>query len=120
MSLPAFIRLADRDRRFADLGEPVSFRTIEREYDPLAQQTNETADDAAITAIIGPAPQRATRGAAGHHATGTLVVLVKAEVLPAAPGPGQRIIRGDDEYDILTAARSADGLVWEITCRLRE
>lgn len=119
MSLPAFIRVADRDRRFADLGEPVLLRTIEREYDALAQQTSETADDIAITAIIGPEPQRATRGTAGHHTTGTLVVLVKVDDLAMPPEPGQRIVREEDEFDILTAARSADGLVWEISCRPR-
>ncbi|MEX0701181.1 MAG: hypothetical protein WD069_03720 [Planctomycetales bacterium] len=119
MPLPAPLILADRDRRFADLGETVLFRTVDREYDPLAQQTSETADDVEVVAIVGLEPERSTRGTAGHHATGMLAVLVKSEDLPAAPGPGQRIVRGEEEYDIVTAARSADGFTWELACRRR-
>lgn len=119
MPLPAAIRIADRDRRFADLGETILLRTPGRAYDPLTQRTIETADDVELLAIVGPEPHSPTPGTAGEHATGRLTVLVKDEDLATLPAPGQRIVRAGEEYDILSAARSADGLTWEIECRRR-
>ena len=118
MSIPASQLVADRDCQFDDWGVTVTLREVTQAFDPQSQQIDETYVDTQLAAILGNAPSPPASATALLHLNNDVSFIIKAEELPA-PGPAsnRRVVYQSLEYDILSYDRSADGLLYTLTCR---
>ncbi|MBT4865348.1 MAG: hypothetical protein HON53_09540 [Planctomycetaceae bacterium] len=118
MAIPQAILTADRDRKFDDWGVSITFRQVTQTFDTETQQVSEDVVDTPLTAIIGAAPSRPTKGTAAQHLAAALRLQIKAEELPTTvPCPASRIVYNAIEYDIIVFNRSTGGLVYTLDCR---
>jgi hypothetical protein len=117
-SIPAELLRTDRDRRFDDWGETVTFRRFAAVVDPQSGQPAETAIDIELAAIVSGPQIAAVSPGATRAVHENLDVLLKAEDIPAGQlNTSGRIVRGGMEYDILGFEDIADGHVVSLTCR---
>lgn len=118
MTIPHAQLVADRDRRFADWGETVTFREVGRSFDPQTQQVSESHTDTAVTAVVADEPWKPVPDAAGQYLSGEIGFVIKAEDLPVTePSAAHRVVYDNVEYDVLAFHRSAQKLVYILDCR---
>jgi hypothetical protein len=108
----------DRDRIFADWGEPFTLRQVTQSFVPETQLISEDVVESTLTGIIGTSPSSPTPDTRGQSSTVDLVVRVKAEEFPAAAGDVTcRIVSHGTEYDVISLSQPAGLAVLDLFCR---
>lgn len=108
----------DRDRIFDDWSEPFTLRQVTQSFVPETQQIAEDVVESTLTGIIGVSPTHPTLETRGQSNTIDLVVRVKTEDFPSAPGDvTYRIVSNGTEYDVISRTQPAGLAVLDLFCR---
>lgn len=102
MSVPESLRLADRERMFADWGEPVVLEQVTATYVGATESVTEATENAAIDAIPLRDESPMTVETAGMELGRRVAWRVRREDWPDAVGDAvRRIVVGEMRYRIV-------------------
>lgn len=102
MSVPESLRLADRERMFADWGEPVVLEQVTATYVGATESLTEATESAAIEAIPLSDESPMTAETAGMELGRRAAWRVRREDWPDAVGDAvRRIVVGEMRYRIV-------------------
>lgn len=102
MGVPVSLRLADRERMFADWGEPVVLELVTSTYVGATESLNETTESVAIDAIPLRDESPMTVETAGMELGRRAAWRVRREDWPeAVSDTSRRIVVGEERYRIV-------------------